>query len=1116
MSMIQNAAIFQDVVPVATIPSARGTAAAPLEQGGGFAELLQGKWPSRTDGSAADETAAKGDRSGQAAKVASLGNTPAPVQQNGQVTDPARAQQLPGLASGGAEPGFAPGQVNADAEAGLRSLMRKSLAAGAQNTPPAEVAQQISALLSESAVKSSASTPTPKSFTKGDGEAVRGDIKRTRLAAEAQQITPDADTARQGSELIAANALQSTLSVLAPVILTGVAGEAVPSDSTRNSLAAEAWQSKPAADAARQGNETFAANPVQGKTSMPAPVILAGSEGEAARSDFRRNSLAAEALKIKPVDDPAQQGGEVFLAGSAGGKPFMAAAGSVKGADVQTASADVARNSLAAEALQVKPVDDPAQQGGEVFSASSAGGKPFMAAPGSLKGADVQTASADVARNSLAAEALQVKPVDDPAQQGGEVFSASSAGGKPFMAAPGSVKGADVQTASADVARNSLAAEAQQMAPAANAVQHEKATQLAPATAAPTPASASVPNPIKMTGADGEVARSDFKRNSLAAEARQIAPAADTAQQGSEVVAATSADRESAMPAPDKLEVGKEAAGHDLQRKSLVAQAQQIKSTTSFPNLGADGRATVSAGNAGLKPAVKAGNQQEILEAAAQSDLVLAKLEQGTSLGSAPGGQTSEQPEGGLSISADAVKRSIPVSSAAEGERVMLTKAQQAAYERQTRTTASQQTAQTAAQTAAAQEPVTTTTGSNPQKKSGDAVSAARQAGKTAEGFIATPAVTPSLQAVVAAPATDVKGVPAEQVPTPSVTGVETQPKAAETQAVSTQSDSAKLALQGEAQQPELPTGATEGAQPEVSTPGSKGQASAATGAELKQQQLRVETNKGESARVETAQAQAAPIADRSAQAAGDRRDPRTAEGVRGAAEKNTVEQAGVTQKASADEISGTKTASATAAKLVPSQAGSAQQNSSDTDQKGQPEQKAPGKETEQIQPSGLGMQAQVAELAAQHEAKPVNLKGALHESLLSQIKDGAITHDGKGNGEMSIRLNPGELGELKIQVRMEDNRLRVEVHADNRMVKDLLMSNLDSLKEALSSKNFTMEGFDVSTGGSFNSPLPEERGNSRQHPTHRSARGGGYATQEEGRVNYLTADVNNLLDVRF
>jgi flagellar hook-length control protein FliK len=161
-------------------------------------------------------------------------------------------------------------------------------------------------------------------------------------------------------------------------------------------------------------------------------------------------------------------------------------------------------------------------------------------------------------------------------------------------------------------------------------------------------------------------------------------------------------------------------------------------------------------------------------------------------------------------------------------------------------------------------------------------------------------------------------------------------------------------------------------------------------------------------------------------------------------------------------------------------------------------------------------MQAEVAELAAQHEAKPVNLKGALHESLLSQIKDGKITHDGKGNGEMSIRLNPGELGELKIQVRMEDNRLRVEVQADNRMVKDLLMSNLDSLKEALSSKNFTMEGFEVSTGGSFNSPLPEERGNSRQHPTHRSARGGGYATQEEGRVNYLTADVNNLLDVRF
>jgi Flagellar hook-length control protein len=150
-------------------------------------------------------------------------------------------------------------------------------------------------------------------------------------------------------------------------------------------------------------------------------------------------------------------------------------------------------------------------------------------------------------------------------------------------------------------------------------------------------------------------------------------------------------------------------------------------------------------------------------------------------------------------------------------------------------------------------------------------------------------------------------------------------------------------------------------------------------------------------------------------------------------------------------------------------------------------------------------------------EAKQAQARTPLHESILAQVKEGVVTHDGKGNGQMSIRLNPGELGELKIQVRMENNRLNVEVQADNRMVKDLLLGNLDSLKEALSGKNLTMDGFNVSTGGGgFNGPLNEERGNQKQQQPQRFARGAGYDGQDAPRVNYLTAEVNSLLDVRF
>jgi flagellar hook-length control protein FliK len=266
----------------------------------------------------------------------------------------------------------------------------------------------------------------------------------------------------------------------------------------------------------------------------------------------------------------------------------------------------------------------------------------------------------------------------------------------------------------------------------------------------------------------------------------------------------------------------------------------------------------------------------------------------------------------------------------------------------------------------------------------------------------------------------------------------------------------------------------------------------------------------------DAAPANASALPDRSAQAEG-KVPPRAAMDFHGtyAAPRGVTEQTNKPQ-ASVEE-SGLTTASATgAAKPVPFQGSAGNSGFSDSDKKGHPEQKAQGSEVS-VQPQGLGLQAATAAEAPQPEVKPVAVKSALHESILAQIKDGVVTHDAKGNGTMSIRLNPGELGELKIQVRMEDNRLRVEVQADNRMVKDLLMSNLDSLKDSLTAKNFSVEGFDVSTGGGFNSPLPEQKESPRQQSPLRSARAGSYSDQgEQGKVNYLTGEVNNLLDVRF
>ena len=115
-------------------------------------------------------------------------------------------------------------------------------------------------------------------------------------------------------------------------------------------------------------------------------------------------------------------------------------------------------------------------------------------------------------------------------------------------------------------------------------------------------------------------------------------------------------------------------------------------------------------------------------------------------------------------------------------------------------------------------------------------------------------------------------------------------------------------------------------------------------------------------------------------------------------------------------------------------------------------------------------------------QPKVDDAKNALHESILAQVKEGVVSHDGKGNGQMTVRLNPEELGEIQINVRVEAQRVKVEVVTDNRTVREALMGNLDTLKETLLKQNLNMEGFAVSTGGGngFSQPFREERGDQR------------------------------------
>ena len=111
---------------------------------------------------------------------------------------------------------------------------------------------------------------------------------------------------------------------------------------------------------------------------------------------------------------------------------------------------------------------------------------------------------------------------------------------------------------------------------------------------------------------------------------------------------------------------------------------------------------------------------------------------------------------------------------------------------------------------------------------------------------------------------------------------------------------------------------------------------------------------------------------------------------------------------------------------------------------------------------------SQNSEGQVQQASAPTTNSGSTtltQEQIMGQVKEKLAEHRlNPDNGQVTLKLHPAELGELKINMKMDDQRLRVEIVADNRTVKDALLQHVDSLKESLARQNISMEQFNVST----------------------------------------------------
>ena len=95
--------------------------------------------------------------------------------------------------------------------------------------------------------------------------------------------------------------------------------------------------------------------------------------------------------------------------------------------------------------------------------------------------------------------------------------------------------------------------------------------------------------------------------------------------------------------------------------------------------------------------------------------------------------------------------------------------------------------------------------------------------------------------------------------------------------------------------------------------------------------------------------------------------------------------------------------------------------------------------------------------------------------SVLNQLKDGinsqivkqaGIIVKGDGTGEIKLVMKPESLGNVRIQLSLNDNHIAGRIIVENNIVREIFESNLENLYKAFGSEGFETGGLEVSVRG--------------------------------------------------
>ena len=171
---------------------------------------------------------------------------------------------------------------------------------------------------------------------------------------------------------------------------------------------------------------------------------------------------------------------------------------------------------------------------------------------------------------------------------------------------------------------------------------------------------------------------------------------------------------------------------------------------------------------------------------------------------------------------------------------------------------------------------------------------------------------------------------------------------------------------------------------------------------------------------------------------------------------------------------------------------------------------------------SGLKLQTAVTAMP-EPEVHTKQVYGDQH--VARQLVERLSSHDIKpGIDQIPLKVSPEHLGNVQLNLRMEEQGLKLEIIAEHRGVREALLRQGDELRETLARQNIRIDSFEVSTGSLGGQSQQQHREWRQMNPEQRiyhaqyasAARGSGAVQESLQTVQYFTPQYQSTIDVRF